>query len=117
MTTWSSSSAPFAESDPSTFASASYANIVASVTATQHSSSTSSAPSLTVQGLNPTVTSSGRPSVTLASDGPLTDYQVQGHNCLDEGNTLVQGCWDQLDINAWLPEWVKFSDTVSKDAK
>jgi len=59
------------------------------------------------------VTGSGRPSVTLSSDGPPSDYKVQGHDCLDEGSTLDQGCWDQLNLNAWLPAWVKFSDSVS----
>ena len=53
---------------------------------------------------------SARPSVTLPDDGPASMYILADHtDCLVVAPTasLHQGCWEALNLNQWLPQWVK----------
>lgn len=54
-----------------------------------------------------------RPEVTLPDDGSEKDYTLangangaNGTNCLDL-NTKDQRCWEALNLNNWLPKWVR----------
>ena len=46
-----------------------------------------------------------RPSVTLESDGPNSEYVWSDIDCLDNSDLYYPGCWNVLNITSWLPQW------------
>ena len=49
-----------------------------------------------------------RPSVTLLSDEPLSQYVVGNFDCLENEKPFAKGCWARLNLNEWLTAWVRF---------
>ena len=52
-----------------------------------------------------TGTAKKRPSITLDSDGPDSQYVWDEIDCLDNSNLFYPGCWQVLNITSWLPKW------------